>query len=42
MRRWLLSCAVLAACATPRSAPTPQGSLGAEGFGTLMERVAAG
>jgi hypothetical protein len=42
MRPWLLSCLVLAGCAGARSAGTPTGSLDAEGFRTLMERVAAG
>ena len=42
MRRWLLSCAVLAACAGPRSPPTPSAGLDEDGFRTLMERVAAG
>jgi ketosteroid isomerase-like protein len=42
MRRWLLSCLVLAGCAGARSAGTPTGSLDAAGFRTLMERVAAG
>jgi SnoaL-like domain len=42
MRPWLLSCLVLAGCAGARSAGTPTGSLDAQGFRTLMERVAAG
>ena len=42
MRPWLLSCLVLAGCAGARSAGTPTGSLDAEGFGALMERVTAG
>jgi hypothetical protein len=42
MRRWLLVCWALAACAGPRSTPTPPAGLDAEGFGALVERVAAG
>lgn len=42
MRRWLLVCLALAACAGPRSAPTPPGGLDVDGFRALMERVAAG
>jgi hypothetical protein len=41
MGRWLLVCGALAACAAPRSAPTPPGGLDAEEFRALMERVAA-
>ena len=38
MRRWLLVCLALAACAGPRSAPTPPGGLDVDGFRALMER----
>ena len=38
MRRWLLVCLALAACAAPRSAPTPPGGLDVDGFRALMER----
>ena len=41
MGRWLLVCGALAACAAPRSPPTPSGGLDAEGFRAPMERVAA-
>lgn len=42
MRQWLLACAVLAACAAPRSAGTPPGGLDQGGVRMLMEQVAAG
>ena len=42
MLRWLLVCLGLAACAAPRSPPTPTGGLDVEGFRALMEHVAAG